>query len=629
MEKAVFAELSADGRSIEIYFDPSPRWLAIMHEMRARFMPKDKAPEGVAHWRLHLDWPDAQELAARVGKENLTLGDQLNEWAWTQKQIAETVHELVGATSGELSRLPEVLPDLYDAVFLGPIGKNMSDKERKVGLAADEGSYQTADVAFMSFTEHVLNANQPGTGKTIETIASIFEAGTDDGPNLVIAPLTALETVWLEHLQKWQPHPVIMGAGERMPRAKRERAMYEMQVMLDSGHPFFYVCNPDMVRMRKEKSGEEDGNVVHLYSEWPLLHDIKWNNIIIDEVHRGALRNPKSYTAQGMYKLQSAEGGKRFALSGTPLGGRPINLWGILHWLHPDKFSSKWRWAQQWLDLSDNGYGTDIGGIKEARVDDFYKELEPYMVRRTKKEVLTWLPEKDHIDVWCDMTPKQEKQYKEFALAAEVKIGDMQLTATSILAEYTRLKQFAGAVQDLEVKDDGSKKLHAQPDSGKLNQVLEHLEELGILEDGKAVEETKAQTVIFSQFVEIVQMFAKDLVDRGVRVMTLTGETKDRMHVQKSFQAGEVTVAICQTITGGQSIDLDMADTCFILDETWNPDDQEQAEDRIHRGSRIHQVTCYYLRTKGTVDEYIKKTTDRKGGINKMVLDDWRNLRLV
>jgi SNF2 family DNA or RNA helicase len=79
------------------------------------------------------------------------------------------------------------------------------------------------------------------------------------------------------------------------------------------------------------------------------------------------------------------------------------------------------------------------------------------------------------------------------------------------------------------------------------------------------------------------------------------------------------------TKAGGVSITLDRADTVHLLDETWVPDDQEQAEDRIHRASRMHQVTCYYYRTKSTIEEEIADLTAEKADVNEAILDRRRN----
>ena len=119
-------------------------------------------------------------------------------------------------------------------------------------------------------------------------------------------------------------------------------------------------------------------------------------------------------------------------------------------------------------------------------------------------------------------------------------------------------------------------------------------------------------------------MVANWLEKQGIPVAKITGDTKgkDRVRIQREFQSGTGPRVVCMTTTaGGVSITLDKADTCHILDETWNPDDQEQLEDRIHRISRIHQVTCYYYRSRNTVEQYIQDTTATKSKLNEIILD--------
>jgi SNF2 family DNA or RNA helicase len=310
------------------------------------------------------------------------------------------------------------------------------------------------------------------------------------------------------------------------------------------------------------------------------------------------------------------------ALSGTPVGGKPINLWKILHWLHPDKFTSQWRWAEQWLTIEEVRHSRtathkEIGDIREGLEEDFYKAHSQYFLRRTKDEVLPWLPPKNHIDLWAEMGGAQEHQYKQFALQAEVKIGDHELSATSILAEYTRLKQFAIALNDIEVIDQDKIRPVPTETSCKLDVLEELLDELGVLEG------SDAQVVIFSQFTQVVNMVTKWLQDKGVSARSMTGETKsaERTEMQNSFQDHQFKVMVMNVHTGGVSITLDAADTVVFMDETWVPDDQEQAEDRCHRASRNHQVNIYTIRTKHTIEEYIHMRTKSKQNVNRIILD--------
>jgi SNF2 family DNA or RNA helicase len=347
---------------------------------------------------------------------------------------------------------------------------------------------------------------------------------------------------------------------------------------------------------------------------------------------------------------------RRFALSGTPMGGKIENLFPILKWLEPKVYSSKWDWANQWLVVTRQQVVTrggkmrtfmDVGGIKPGLEEKFYESLAPHFVRRLRSEVLPQLPPKQYIDVPCVMTPKQRKQYKQFATDAEVRIEERRLTATGILAEYQRLKQFADAYCDrIDSTDiechkckgtgyfEGASCFRCQgtgvwtvlhpipsPDSGKLEPLLERLAESGI--DPK--EPTgDTQVVIASQFKEMIDMVHRHLNEIGIPAEKMTGDTRsnERDRIRKVFQAGEGPRVLCMTTgTGGVAIELNRASEIHILDETWDPDDQEQLEDRLIDTNKEHQVTCLYYRMQDSIDEYIQRVTEGKAVTNKVILD--------
>jgi SNF2 family DNA or RNA helicase len=270
-------------------------------------------------------------------------------------------------------------------------------------------------------------------------------------------------------------------------------------------------------------------------------------------------------------------------------------------------------------------------------------------VRRLKSEVLTQLPPKQFVDVWCDMTPKQKKQYDDFAAKAEAEIEGMKLNALGILAEYTRLKVFADAYCEEMVekmvdcgmcKGTGDvegvtcprclgsgkrKQQHPIPsnESGKLQYLLERLNENGIDPDDPSGDSC---AVVASQFKLVADMVHAYLNAKGIYAEKITGDTsgKERARIQEQFQKGGVgspRVVVMTTTAGGVAITLDRADTCHILDETWVPDDQEQLADRIHRASRMHQVTVYSYRCKDTIEEDIHALVQDKAQINRAILD--------
>lgn len=564
----------------------------------ARFVPAER---GGPHWTFPKEFDTAKRLRRLLGK-TIRFSEEMTAWGKAELELEGTLIELAMAEDAELEMVPDLLPEMN--ALLKP--------------------YQRAGIKFATVCPHPLIADQPGLGKTWEAVGTIFESGLDIGKHLVIAPKTSLENTWLEELGKLQPYAVFVAEGS----GTSKRRMIEEFMAYDE--PAWLVTNPATVQFVRQGRGPRS-NDDKVYSRFPELYEIAWDSIILDECHKAGLRDHRTLTARGLLGLSLAPGGKRIALSGTPMGGKPINLWPILHFLDPEEFTSKWRWAAQWMEIQTNAFGKQVGDIKPELQEEFDRYITRYMLRRTKGEVFKDLPPKQYVPVWVDMGPKQAKQYKEFAMAAEVKIEEDNLTATGILAEYLRLKQLAMSHSKIEWIDRVEMKYKVIPDgfkdSPKLEALEQLLEERGIFDDEQ---DTDEQVVIFSQFSTIVDWVYNWLtLEKRIKCLKITGDVKqkDRNAAKKEFQREEVVgdkaakVIVMTTTAGGVSITLDMADTVIFLDETWVPDDQEQGEDRIHRVSRIHQVTCYYIRTRDTIEEYIQRKTEGKQNVNIKILD--------
>lgn len=659
----VQAEL--DGSRIVVRFPYDQNLVNAMRTVAGRRWNKAETA-----WTVPADWQSAIELRRAFGSQ-LRLGPDLRAWGAREKARQEKLTHLANAKTANLERLPKVNRKLYEAIHLGPRGVNMTAEQRRLALA-ESASFQAADVRFMVDSPNPLNANHMGLGKTIETIAAIEEAGLD-GPILVVAPVSAAEGTWPEELKRWQDHPFWLCRGTAAEkRAIQEEFEYWVKPQptplrtptgTDTipGNGGYLIINPAQLTMKEtvEKcAGHRSSNhkshkglqeikaCTHcsykIEAPYPLLFDIKWSAIVFDESHEFGVMNPKALTGKGARKLKIAEGGKKFLLSGTPMGGKPIKLFSILQFLNPKVFTSKWRFAEQYLEINDNGFGKDIGGIKRCEYhrirserlahgecqtcDDFerrmFDALNPYILRRTKSEVLTDLPPKQYVTLPCPFgSAAHRKQYTKFAQDSEAVIDDERISALNVISEYTRLGQFAWGTW----KREGGA-LVPTTDSGKLQVLEEKLTELGIFEEGDE------QVVIFSQYRSIVNLVHKWLVEKGVAAGKLTGDTNkagERAALKESFQGeGGLRALAVSTKAGGTSLTLDRASHVFILDESWNPDDQEQAEDRCHRASRIHQVTVYRLVTEGTIDEYRREINWEKAAVNRNVMD-LRRIRLM
>lgn len=552
----------------------------------ARWNATDKVwliPATLDSWNaLHGLWPANQ----------MKIDKSITRKMKREMKMAEKLRSLAMGDTAELEMLPEIHPELYEYV-------------------ATRG-YQLADIAFMALAPHPMNTNEPGTGKTVETIASVFEAGLDEAPVLVVAPKTALDAVWLSELSAWLygmgvPAGTVTGQGD--PLTLLERAA------LDGG-PCWVVANPEAIKFRT------NGTKPAPPERYEWIYEVDWGVVVLDEFHRMGLNNPDTLASKSFKKLKAD---KRIALSGTPMGGQPIKLWSVLNFLYPDKFSSKWAFAGNWLSIYEDAAGyKNIGDVRPEKREEFTRMMAEYSTRRIKTEIMTWLPPKQYVDLYVDLTPKQRKQYDEWEAEGELEIDEEALSAVSVLALYTRMRQFAGAVQKVKT-DTGEIQLFPTEDSCKLPMVMELLEERGIGEEGTQVVDP---VIIFSQFTRMINMVEKYLNKKGIKTVKITGEVKseERTKAIKAFQDGEVDVFLMNTNAGGVAITLDRADTVIFLDETWNPDDQTQAEDRAHRGSKDRQVTVYRIISKGTIEEQIYRGNVSKETINQRVLNNRKKL---
>lgn len=587
---SVFVEINDPGDRVNVHF----RYDVVIKDKvkaipGARFLPAEK---GGPIWQLPLDLTAMRQLREEFGDE-LQIGAALKAWG----QVA---------VRNERKLISMSVSDDY------PI-EEMKLHRKLPKLAEWFRPYQRADVKFKATTS-CMNLLEPRLGKTAETIGAIYETGIEHGAHLVIAPQKTLDSVWRMEWERWTDLPVITLSGETK---ENDRIMdhVHMERWYQSEEPFVLCTTADMIRR-----GLPDG----------FDTAVEWNSMTIDEFHKTGLPEIKNVFPKKAGALKLADGGRRYALSGTPMGGKPIKLWGALHWLFPDDFTSKWKWAGQWLEI-ESGYRDHkiIKGVKAGKEEAFWEMLAQYSIRRLRTEVLPQLPEKQWIDVWCDMTEKQNKQYRTFHADAEVRIDEHHISAVGVLAEYTRLKQFADARQEVEVlgmdEETGRLDLKLKPtfDSGKLPHLLERLAEQGI--DPKEPE-GQSQAIVTSQFREVTEMAYNYLTAQGIECIKITGKVSkaESERAQRAFKAGadnEGLRVCCMVTTMGVGLTLDNVETVHVLDETWVPDDQDQVTDRAVNTSRMHQVSVFVYRSRNTIEQYVMEVNDFKASLNSSILD--------
>lgn len=598
-------------------------WFQNVSEM-CQEIPGHNWSKSKRHWTYPLSLQTCRMLR-NTFTDMLVIGKELSQWAREAIAQEQAMRALGQMQDAELDRLHKVLPRLAGAM--------------------EARTYQRVGAAFISAAPHggILLADQPGLGKTIQALGGLVERGIEDGLHLVACPATAVRITWEKEVRKWTDFQVFPVYGS----AAKKHEIIERALSADG--PRFVIINPETARVRlgrwcqkckmfTEDFTEPQQDVDHREYEhktsprpyqvqFPELFDVQWNSITVDESQRFLLGirspNDKTMVGEGLCRLQVLPGdeGVKIALSGTPMNGLAEKLWGALHWIDPKKYSSKWHWAKQYFEIEEDRFGKRVLGIAPYREENFYKDLDSIVLRRTKAEVVKDLPPKQYIEHWIDPSPQQQRQYDEMREMGEAMFGKKAVSATGALAELTMLKHIATAYQGA----DGP----VMSKSCKWNALIELLEERGVVGSGRFTDDSKF--VIASQFTRVIDAMHTEFVTKlKVPALRITGNVTGnrRLEAQKMFQAaGGPRIMLINTMAGGTAIDLDAhCDELFFMDETFIPDEQEQVEDRIHRVSRIHNVTIHYLHAKGSIDEKIANMNVSKDAIQKKILDGRRSV---
>lgn len=593
---------------------PSPRW---------------NPEEG--RWQFPIHW-DTCTGARRVAEQfnaDLKIQPALTEWAHGEKSRQATIPDVQSMDLVDLPVVEAEAPTLAKALKARP--------------------FQTVGVAFAARNNSCLIADQPGLGKTLQAIGAVVESKVR-GPILVVAPKAAAQITWPQELARWVPGDEVVAIGSNLKPAERVAAVEKVRDM-EHDRRVWVVLSPNYVRITAKT--DQYGNyekvnghkVIKPVGEGLLgLFDFDWAAVIVDESHdtlAGATGNKKKQSAQrlGLGALTIREDGLRIALSGTPFRGKEAYLWGQLNWLRPDLYRSYWAWVKKHFNIEVGRFGTTIGKMVDS--EGMYADARTVMIRRTKAEVAKDLPAKAYggwpleagnehspVAVWLDMDSKQAKAYQGMVKHAAAEIEGGTLMTNGVLAELTRLKQFAGSYGRL----DGDEFIPTLP-SNKFDWLLEMLDERGINRDMEPNGDVP-KVVVVSQFASLINAFAKGLEDNGIEAHVFTGATseKQREAIKEDWQNNPNSrqrVMLLSTKAGGVSLTLDAADEMVILDHTWSVSDQQQVEDRIHRLSRMHQVTIWNVFSRNTIEEHIAKANSDKEFSLSSIMDGARGVELL
>jgi len=316
--------------------------------------------------------------------------------------------------------------------------------------------------------------------------------------------------------------------------------------------------------------------------------DLRFDYLILDEAQ--AIKNADSVSAKSARLLQ---GDHRLALSGTPIENHLGELWSLFEFLNPGMLG-----AASVFKMTDAARNPDEDARKLLA-----RALRPFLLRRTKEQVLRDLPPKVEQTLYCELDSRQRARYDELreyyreTLLRRLRSDGIGRAKIQILEALLRLRQAAihPGLLDKERIDDASAKLDVL-----LPRVLE------VIEEGH-------KTLIFSQFTGMLAIVRRHLDREGLSYEYLDGKTRDREACVERFQTDpSCKLFLVSLKAGGVGLNLTAAEYVFVLDPWWNPAVEAQAIGRAHRIGQTNQVFAYRLIARGTVEEKVLELQDTK-----------------
>lgn len=453
------------------------------------------------------------------------------------------------------------------------------------GINAEFREYQTKGFGWLWFMyKYGLNgilADDMGLGKTLQALAVIQKAKEEDGPmpTLVICPTTVVFN-WESEIQKFAPTLSCM----KLSGVERKQFFKEI--------PNYDVVITSYALVRRDIA---------------KLKEYNFRYIILDESQN--IKNAMSQTAQAVKKLQASH---KLALSGTPIENKLEELWSVFDFLMPGFLFSV-------ADFNSR-YVNPIMERQDKTVEKRLKlQIYPFILRRMKRDVAKDLPDKVENIAYCELTDEQKDFYLQVLdstkeeLFKSIEQNGLEKSRLSIFSALLRLRQICchPRLYDKENVKNIMK-------SGKFEKLKAMLEE--IIGEGHRI-------LLFSQFVDMLDLIKGWLEREGIPYEYLTGKTKDRQGAVERFNSTpSVPIFLISLKAGGTGLNLTGADYVIHYDPWWNPAVEDQATDRAYRIGQTKKVFVYRLITKNTVEEKIQKLKTVKRNLVDSVISVDRNI---
>ncbi|MDR2277245.1 MAG: DEAD/DEAH box helicase, partial [Vagococcus sp.] len=407
-------------------------------------------------------------------------------------------------------------------------------------------------------------ADDMGLGKTVQTITYLLsekEEGKLTSPSLIVAPASLLYN-WQIEIEKFAPSlKVAVVIGSKLEREEIVETHKDVDVLVTS--------------------------YATLRQDFDIYNEQTFHSLILDEAQM--IKNAATKTFQTIETLKADH---YFALSGTPIENKLEELWSLFRILMP-------------------GFFPPLRRFKQLPTESIAMMIQPFVLRREKKQVLKDLPDKIETDLYSHLTEEQKTVYvahlrqmqKSLSVMSKKELNQNRI---SILAGLTRLRQIC-CHPKLFIED-------YEGDSGKLIQALD------IIQTAKS---NGRRILLFSQFTGMLDILEEELAKKEISTFYLRGSTpiSKRQEMVDRFNRGDKDVFLISLKAGGTGLNLTGADTVILYDLWWNPAVEDQATGRAHRMGQKKKVEVWRLISEGTVEEKMNRLQAEKKELFQQVLN--------
>ena len=451
-------------------------------------------------------------------------------------------------------------------------------------------------------------ADEMGLGKTaqiVTTLASFAEHEGIYGPFLIVAPLSTLEH-WKNEFERWSNLNAIVYHGNSVARDVIKET--EFSVVDEKGRVMPNRVQFDVVIT----------NNTTIFKDFNVFAEIEWRYLVVDEAH--SLKNADGKLYQKMTSLVFEH---CTLLTGTPIQNNIKELWGLLHFMYPDRFDDVDAFEAQYGNTSDIEQVTEIQKI-----------IQPIMLRRRKADVEASILPKVETIVQVELTRTQKKYYRAFlqenkATLLQQITGGALVSLQNLMMQLRKLCNHPYLINGAE--DQIVREMRDQYQDTMSRQEIElkaMIESSGkMIFIDKLLPKLRAggnKVLIFSQMVRVLDIIEDYLVTKGYPFERIDGSVSDSdrpRSIDRFNEDPNAFVFLLSTKAGGVGINLTAANTVIIFDSDWNPQNDNQAQARCHRIGQKDSVKVYRLITRDTYESKMFERASRKLALDHVVLD--------